>query len=179
MDDAATTPADVSPKDDNSTEDTGVLEKKKEDNPAMDDAETLPSVKEDPILDYAIHYAINNAYPPDLTKEKKRAVRKRAATLTIDSGDVFLKRKNKGVTATALLNGVHPGECTFNQSRMRKHLYDCLNKGNITQFPLLKRRRGGRKIKYSETFSVYCDCRMPECSERDMVECSVSRMVPH
>ena len=75
-------------------------------------------------------------------------------------------------TAAALLNGVHPGECTFNQSRMRKHLYDCLNKGKITQFPLLKSRRGGRKTKYSETFSVYCDCRMPECSERDMVECS-------
>ena len=85
MDDAATTPADVSPKD-NSIEDTGVLEKKKEDNPAMDDAETLPNVKEDPILDYAIHYAINNAYPLDLTKEKKRAVRKRAVTLSIDSG---------------------------------------------------------------------------------------------
>ena len=56
MDDAAMTSADVSPKDDNSVEKTGVLEKKKEDNPAMDDAETLPNVKEpDPILDYAIH----------------------------------------------------------------------------------------------------------------------------
>ena len=75
-------------------------------------------------------------------------------------------------TATALLNGVHPGECTFNQSQMRKHLCDCFNKGNITQFPLLKSRRRARKIKYSETFSVYCYCRMPECSERDMVECS-------
>ena len=48
-------------------------------------------------MDYAIHYAINNAYPPHLTKEKKRAVRKRAATLSIDSGEVFLKRKNKRV----------------------------------------------------------------------------------
>ena len=63
----------------------------------MDDAETLPKVKEDPMLDYAIHYAINNAYPSDLTKEKKRAVRKRAATLTIDGGEVYLKRKNKRV----------------------------------------------------------------------------------
>ena len=75
-------------------------------------------------------------------------------------------------SATALLSGVHPGECTFNQSQMRKHLYTCLNEGNITPFPLLRRRRGGKKIKYSEKFSVYCDCRMPECLGREMVECS-------
>ena len=55
------------------------------------------------------------------------------------------------------------------RSTIRKHLYKCLNEGNITQFPLLKRRRGERK---SETFSVYCVCRMPECLEKDMVKCS-------
>ena len=49
-------------------------------------------------MDYAIHYAINNAYPSDgLTKERKRAIRKRAATLIIESGEVYLRRKNKRV----------------------------------------------------------------------------------
>ena len=39
---------------------------------------TLPKEKEDPILDYAIYYmyAVNGMYPNELTKEKKRAVRK-------------------------------------------------------------------------------------------------------
>ena len=37
-------------------------------------------------------------------------------------------------TATALLSGVHPGEHTFNQSQMRKHVYTCLNEGKIGQF---------------------------------------------
>ena len=41
-------------------------------------------------------------------------------------------------TATALLNGVHPGECTFNQSQMCQHLYKCFHQGRITQFPVLK-----------------------------------------
>ena len=38
--------------------------------------------------------------------------------------------------ATSLLNGDHPGD--YNQSQMSKHLYECLNEGNIMQFPLLK-----------------------------------------
>ena len=54
--------------------------------------ETIPKEKEDPILDHAIYYAINGTYPNDLTKEKKRAVRKRAATLT-----VYLQRKARKV----------------------------------------------------------------------------------
>ena len=36
------------------------------------EAESLPKVQEDPTLDYAIHYAINNAYPSDgLAKDEK------------------------------------------------------------------------------------------------------------
>ena len=85
MDDAvlATPPTDALSKDHHSTEKT-------EDNSRTNDAETLPKDKEDPILDHAIHYAINNTYPDGLSKEKKRAVRKRAATLVIDGGEVYL-----------------------------------------------------------------------------------------
>ena len=42
--------------------------------------------------------------PSGLSKEKKRAVRKRAAALVVDKGEVFLKRKGrhvKVVTAVA------------------------------------------------------------------------------
>ncbi len=38
----------------------------------------------DEILEYAIQYAEDGSYPPELTKDKKRAVRKRAALLTVD-----------------------------------------------------------------------------------------------
>ena len=71
-------------------------------------------------------------------------------------------------TATALLSGVHPGN-----TPSTRHLYTCLNEGKIGQFPLQRRRRGGNKIKYYENFSVYGDCKMPECPGREMVECSV------
>ena len=47
---------------------------------------------EDHLLDLAIRYRISGTYPPALTKDKKRAVRKRAATLITDNGEVFVER---------------------------------------------------------------------------------------
>ena len=44
----------------------------------------------DEILEYAIRYAQDGSYPPNLIKDKKRAVRKHAALLTVDKGEVFL-----------------------------------------------------------------------------------------
>ena len=76
MEDSAATLSENSPEDDNSIDDAAT--KEKDNNSAVDDAESLPKVKEDPILDYAIHYAINNAYPSD--GPTKRAIRKRATT---------------------------------------------------------------------------------------------------
>ena len=55
--------------------------------------------KDDRILDLAIHYALNNNYPEteELTKYQKRAVRKRAATLLGEKGEVYLeKRESEG-----------------------------------------------------------------------------------
>ena len=51
----------------------------------------------DPILDFAIDYLVNGKYSDGLPKDKKRAVRKRAATLELDKGEVFLKRKGRRV----------------------------------------------------------------------------------
>ena len=51
----------------------------------------------DRILELAVEYAVRRSYPPGLSKEKKRAVRKRAATLIVDKGEVFLKRKGRRV----------------------------------------------------------------------------------
>ena len=52
---------------------------------------------EDHILDFAIEYKQSGTYPPALTKEKKRAVRKRTASLIADNGEIYVERKNRRV----------------------------------------------------------------------------------
>ena len=52
----------------------------------------------DEILDYAIHYVQCGAYPPHLSKEKKRSVRKRSEKLVVERGEVFLVKKGKKVS---------------------------------------------------------------------------------
>ena len=56
---------------------------------ALDNIETTDGQEMngvDEILEYAIQYSQDGSYPPNLTKDKKRAVRKRAALLTVDKG---------------------------------------------------------------------------------------------
>ena len=53
--------------------------------------------KEGCILDCTIHYVLNKTYPCELEKDKKRAVRKRAATLVLEDGEVFVQQKNRKV----------------------------------------------------------------------------------
>ena len=55
----------------------------------VSDSEKAEVKPGDEILEYAIQYAQDGSYPPNITKEKKRAIRKRAALLTVDKGEVF------------------------------------------------------------------------------------------
>ena len=69
-----------------------------EEEPNQEQAEDdQPREKDDPILDLAIEYVVNSAYPTGISKEK-RAVRKRAAKLLVEDGDVFLRKKSRKVT---------------------------------------------------------------------------------
>ena len=72
--------------------------------------------------------------------------------------------------ATAIVNGIHPTELTFKQDSMRKHLYECLNKGELTMFPLVRRSRRSH-VKSFVFIQLYCTCRMPEL-RGEMLECS-------
>ena len=55
-------------------------------------------MKHDDILDFTICYCLyDGSYPDGLTKEKKRAVCKRAAKLETEKGEVFLSRKEKRI----------------------------------------------------------------------------------
>ena len=61
------------------------------------DPEAEISEEVDPILELAIRYKLRRSYPPGLTKENKRAVRKRASTIIVNKGEVLLKRKGRQV----------------------------------------------------------------------------------
>ena len=57
----------------------------------------------DPVLELAIRYKLHRTYLPSLSKEKKKAVRKRASTITVDKGEVLLKRKGRQVKVVTAL----------------------------------------------------------------------------
>ena len=63
-----------------------------------EEQDQAPEEKDDPILDLAIEYVASGAYPAGIPKQKKRAVRKRAANLLVQDGEVFLQRKNRKVS---------------------------------------------------------------------------------
>ena len=46
----------------------------------------------DHVLDLAVKYALHGRYDEELTKERKRAVRKRTARLVVERGEVFLNK---------------------------------------------------------------------------------------
>ena len=68
-----------------------------------------------------------------------------------------------------LCNAMNPTKFTFDQGQMRKHLADCIKTGRLTVFPIRGQRR---KISHphTETFQVYCICRLPDDGSR-MIEC--------
>ena len=51
----------------------------------------------DNVLDYAIEYRMRGSYPPGLSKDKKRAVRKRAQAISVEDGEVYLQKKKSKV----------------------------------------------------------------------------------
>jgi hypothetical protein len=73
--------------------------------------------------------------------------------------------------AIALASRIPPGKFMFDQSEMRKHLYTCLQKGQIVMFPTLKERRVPVKIKNGDEIDIYCEYRMPDLRNVEMVEC--------
>ena len=63
----------------------------------QEDEEDVEQLETENVLDYAIEYKMKGAYPPGLTKDKKRAVRKRAQTICIEEGEVYIWRKKNKV----------------------------------------------------------------------------------
>ena len=71
-------------------------------------------MKHNNILDLAIYYCLHNSsYPNGLSKEKKRAMRERAAKLQTEKGEVFLLKKERRVNKVV--------QTEKEQSRYYKH----------------------------------------------------------
>ena len=58
----------------------------------------LEDADADVLLDLAINYAMKGSYGDGLSKDKKRAVRKKAKTLVIEKGEVYTMRKKGNVS---------------------------------------------------------------------------------
>ena len=75
--------------------------------------------------------------------------------------------------ATAEAHGRDPNACNFDQTAMRRHLYNCLSTGKLSPFPEIKPAYNhGCGLTSSDDISVHCYCRMPEIKGTPMVECS-------
>ena len=76
--------------------------------------------------------------------------------------------------ATALVFGEHPGTHFFDQQGMRRHLWKCLERRQMSMFPVKKIRRGTPTVKTTEDVEVFCVCRMPDMRSDDdkWIECT-------
>ena len=78
-----------------------------------------------------------------------------------------------GVLAIAyafdIYNGLNPCNVKFDQNKIRQHLSTCLEKCQISRFPVL----GGRSSVSKKPCMVelHCSCHMPEENGYEMAEC--------
>ena len=72
--------------------------------------------------------------------------------------------------ATALANGISPGSQLYDQTKMRRHLWNCLKARKLTPFPVLKTRRCSDRVKSTDMIVLSCECRLPDT--RNMIQCT-------
>ena len=61
------------------------------------DAKVEKSTFTDDIPDLAIDYVVNGQYSEELTADQRRSVRRRAKSIFIEGGEVFINKKGKKV----------------------------------------------------------------------------------
>ena len=67
------------------------------------------------------------------------------------------------IVATDIVHGRNPVKSMWSTQDMRPHLMCCLEKADITPFPIREERkiRFGRSVKNFSSVDVHCTCRMP------------------
>lgn len=116
----------------------------------------------------------------DISANAKKQI---ASLLCTHSPEIILKYKDTQkqlgssdcglfaiASATALILGYQSGEYIFDQSRMRRHLLQCLENRKMALFPTKKRREQRKDI--TSSFEVYCICHMPEDVSLNWIQCS-------
>ena len=69
--------------------------------------------------------------------------------------------------ATALAHSLNPSELRFDVSKLRSHLMECFQNGEITPFPTKEiRARSNWRPKKTISTLTYCICRMPDFGDR-------------
>ncbi len=114
------------------------------------------------------NYLRYQKYPEGATKLEKNSLRRRVK---------FFRLRHAIAFAVTLCAGKDPHACSYEQSQMRHHLYQCLEKGELTEFPAMKKpkRHFTRRVKSTRPVQVYCTCRLPWDKTTnffgDLVEC--------
>jgi hypothetical protein len=67
--------------------------------------------------------------------------------------------------------GRNPQYARFDQTRMRNHLYECLTEGVMKPFPRSDYETLPRPSPLVLHIKIYCECRMPEDYDENMVCC--------
>ena len=75
--------------------------------------------------------------------------------------------------ATEVCQGRNPSAASFDQERMRVHLYNCLQKGEMSAFPQMQKISETIPRPKSQLFSypINCFCGMPDEYDTDMIQC--------
>uniref|UniRef100_A0A1X7UBE0 PHD-type domain-containing protein n=2 Tax=Amphimedon queenslandica TaxID=400682 RepID=A0A1X7UBE0_AMPQE len=82
--------------------------------------------------------------------------------------------------ATALVLGKNPALYNWDVKRMRQHLINCFEKGQLTFFPYTTLRRIKADFtKRTDTEKVYCFCRTINNPKKAMIQCSTCRVWFH
>ena len=72
---------------------------------------------------------------------------------------------------TCLAFGDDPTEIFFDQTALRLHLRQCLEKGFLDCFPVKQNRQRTNKVKQQLNCYIYCSCRLPEHYDTSMTQC--------
>ena len=75
--------------------------------------------------------------------------------------------------ATELAAGGDPVICLWDSEKMRSHLMVCLENKRMERFPTIGSRsiRFGTRIRKSVTERIYCVCRFPNDTNKEMIQC--------
>ena len=76
--------------------------------------------------------------------------------------------------AVEVCSGRNPQCASFDQKKMREHLYTCLRKGMLTSFPKISENELlPRPSPVVHKVKLYCICRMPEEYDDEMISCDI------